>query len=98
MLNSLHAPRTAIVVGGVILLAGCGTKTVSDSQMEQTLAPKVEQQTGVKNVSVQCPPKLEAKAGTKATCKASAPGQGSINLVVTMKDDKGNFSYTGQRK
>jgi Domain of unknown function (DUF4333) len=79
------------------LLAGCGTNTVSGSQIEQTLAPKIENQTGVRHVSVRCPKKVKAKAGTKATCIASAPGQGILNVVITMKDSEGNFSYSGQR-
>jgi adenosylcobinamide amidohydrolase len=48
-------------------------------------------------VSVRCPTKVEAKAGTKATCIAAAPGQGSLDVVITMKDREGNFSYAGQR-
>jgi curli biogenesis system outer membrane secretion channel CsgG len=87
----------ALAVPVVALLAACGTKTVSGAEIEQKASRAIEQQTGVKNVSVKCPPKVEAKAGTKAKCKLSAPGQQSLDLLITMKDDKGNFHYVTQR-
>jgi hypothetical protein len=92
----LHVFSVAVLAAALGLLTGCGTQTVSGNQLEQDLTPKVQRQTGVKNARVQCPLKVKAKAGTRARCTASAPREGSLNLVLTMKDDKGNFTYQGE--
>jgi hypothetical protein len=91
MSDRLHVLSIAVLAAALGLLSGCGTKTVPGGQLEQSLTPQVQQQTGVKNARVQCPPKVEAKTGVKARCTASAPGEGTLNLVVTMRDDNGNY-------
>jgi Domain of unknown function (DUF4333) len=91
MFDRLHVLSAAVLAATLGLLTGCGTETVTGGQLEQSLTPKVQQQTGAKNARVQCPPKVEAKTGVKARCTASAPGEGTLNLVVTMRDDNGNY-------
>ena len=96
MSGRLHILSVAVLAAALGLFSGCGSETVPGGQLEQSLTPQVQQQTGVKNVRVQCPPKVEAQQGTTARCTASAPGEGTLNLVVTMRDDKGNYAWQGE--
>ena len=85
-MDRLHILSVAVVAAALGLLTGCGTpQAAPGSHLDRTITPQVQQQTGVKSARVQCPPKVEAREGTKARCTASAPGEGKLfNLVVPM--------------
>jgi hypothetical protein len=82
-----------VLAAGAALLLGCGTKTYSGAQLAQSVKPKLQQQTGVKNFRLTCPSGVAAKAGARTHCKAVAKDGSALDVLVTMKDDKGHFTY-----
>lgn len=74
------------------LAAGCGTKTINTSKAETEIAKGIEEQTGLRDVTVKCPEDIEAKQGDRFRCTASARGQ-TAPVRVVQRDDDGNISW-----
>ena len=91
-------PTLGVVAGALIVLSGCGTKTVNGQEVEKTIADGLAQRFGQRPTAVECPAQIEAKAGHKTRCKIKASDGSEIGLTVTMTDDKGKFDYAVDNK
>lgn len=77
----------AIAVPMAFGLTGC-TKSVKQTDVENEISTKLEQQVGTKPDSVTCPGDLEGKQGTSMRCELTKGGQ-KIGLTVTVTDVQG---------
>jgi hypothetical protein len=87
-----------------IAFAGCGTKTVSKSDVEkqvQTYFDNLAQQNGqAKFPDIKCPDDLEAKKGKTVRCTAKGT-DGTLGITVTVtgvSGDKASLSFKADNK
>jgi hypothetical protein len=88
----------------VLAFAGCGTKTVSKSDIQkqaQTYFDSVAQQNGqAKFPAIKCPDDLEAKKGKTVRCSAKGT-DGTLGITVTVTDvssNKASLSFKADNK
>jgi len=95
MSRRLVAPLvTAVALAG--LLGGCGTSTVSASDVEDQITTQLKGSDGSTPDSADCPEDLKAEVGEKITCDATA-GDDSFKVdveVTSVEDGKANFDIT----
>ncbi len=82
----------ALVGASTLTFGACGTKTVNIGNLETGIADQVKKDTGAKDVTVDCPDEVEAKAGGTFDCKVDADGN-TATFAITQKDDNGNVRW-----
>ena len=87
----MRRARYLVVIG--VVLAGCGETTIDADKLEGEIAQGVEEQTGTRNVSVDCPDDVKAEKGGTFECEVTAPGGVKANAPVTQTDDDGNVEW-----
>lgn len=94
MMKTYVARSAAAIALAVFALAGCsgevsvGGNSVSQSELEQLISDKLEEEVGQKPDNIDCPDGLDAKVGAKQTCTLTA-GEDSLSVsVVATKVNK----------
>jgi hypothetical protein len=83
-----------IAVPAAFALSACGTKMLNTEKLEPVIKRGIEQQPGVRPLkSVNCPSKVETKAGGTFNCTAVTTGGGRATVRVVQVDDQGHVSY-----
>ena len=82
-----------VAVAAVLALAACGESTLDANQIEEEITPQVEEQTGTRDVAIDCPDDVEAEEGGKFECDLSAQGGIEAKVEVTQDDDEGNVRW-----
>jgi hypothetical protein len=86
--------RAVVVLPVLVLVAGCGSGTVSKGDVAKAAEDSLEQQVG-QRPDVSCPEDLEAKVGASARCTLTADGlDGTYGVTVTVtkvEDDQARF-------
>jgi hypothetical protein len=86
--------RAAVVLPVLVLVAGCGSGTVSKGDVAKAAEDSLEQQVG-QRPDVSCPKDLDAKVGATARCTLTADGlDGTYGVTVTVtkvEDDQARF-------
>ena len=82
-----------LVVIAAVALAGCGESTLDAGDIESEVTPQVEEQTGTKDVTIDCPDDIEAEEGADFECDITAQGGVEAKLKVTQEDDEGNVRW-----
>ena len=82
----------AVIVTGLALSA-CGEATLDTGNIENEIAPQVEDQTGTKDVEISCPDDVEAKKGDEFECDATAPGGLEAKIKVVQENDDGDVNW-----
>lgn len=87
-------PRYFLVaVAAAALLGGCGEETLDTGQIEEEITPAIEEQTGTREVAVECPDDIEAEQGADFECDLTAQGGIEAKVKVTQEDDEGNVHW-----
>jgi hypothetical protein len=82
--------RAAVVLPVLVLVAGCGSGTVSKGDVAKAAEDSLEQQVG-QRPDVSCPKDLEAKVGATARCTLTADGlDGTYGVTVTVTKVEGD--------
>ena len=90
----MRCPRYFLVVlAAAALLGGCGEDTLDTSQIEEEITPAIEEQTGTREVGVDCPDDIEAEEGADFECDLTAQGGVEAKVKVTQEDDEGNVRW-----
>jgi hypothetical protein len=76
-----------------LAFAGCGEKKLDTGKLEGKIKQGIEQQSGVKIKSVDCPSDRKLKKGDRFKCTATSTSGQKIPVTVTQRDDKGNVFY-----
>jgi hypothetical protein len=76
--------------------AGCGSDTIDNADLEQSLTEQLSKDAGVDpaGVSVSCPDGEEAKEGNQFHCTLTAPNGDEVQVDVTLTDDSGGYDAT----
>jgi Domain of unknown function (DUF4333) len=74
-------------------VAGCGDKKLDTGKLEGRIKDGIEQQSGVKIKSVDCPGDVKVKRGDVFTCRATTTSGQPVPVRVTQRDDEGNVNY-----
>ena len=82
-----------LVVIPALALAGCGSDTLDAGEVESEIVPMVEDQTGTRDVEIECPDDVEAEEGAVFECDVTAEGGIEAKLKVTQEDDDGNVRW-----
>lgn len=82
-----------VAAAACLALAGCGEETLDTGQIEDEIAPSIEEQTGTRDVSVECPDDIEAEEGGEFDCDVTARGGVEAAVTVTQEDDEGNVRW-----
>ena len=90
-LESRRFRLAAPVLAGAALLAGCGTKTLDNAELESQLKTQLGQSAGVEPRSVECPDDIESKQGTSFECTLVAPNGDEVPVEGTVTSDDGAF-------
>lgn len=90
------AVRTALLAPAAslaLLVAGCGTETIDNADLEDQLRTDLSADAGVNpdDVSVSCPSDEEAEKGNEFQCTLTAPNGDEVVVEVTITDDDGGF-------
>ncbi len=87
-------PRYLLVaVAAALALAACGESTLDADQIEEEITPQVEEQTGTRDVAIDCPDDVEAEEGGVFECDLTAEGGIEAKVEVTQEDDEGNVRW-----
>ena len=84
--------RALTAVAAVLLLAGCGEKTLNTADVEAKLKTQLGRDAGVQPKAVECPDDIEVEKGRKFNCTLIAPNGDRVTVNVTLTDDKGGLS------
>ncbi len=83
-----------LVVIAALMLAGCGGEDTLDAgDIESEVVPQIEDQTGTRDVAIECPEDVEAEEGAVFECDITAEGGIKAKLKVTQEDDEGNVRW-----
>ena len=82
-----------LVVIGAVAFAGCGETKLDAGDIESEVTPQVEEQTGTKDVTIDCSDDIEAEEGAAFECDITAQGGVEAKLKVTQEDDEGNVRW-----
>ena len=84
-----------VVVAAPLALAACGGSDALDiGKVESEVAPEIEDQTGTRDVTVDCPDEeIEIEEGAVFECDVSAQGGIEAKLKVTQEDGEGNVRW-----
>lgn len=85
--------RYFLVIVASLSLAACGDATLDTANVEDQIAPKLEQETGTKDVEVSCPDDVEAKKGDEFECDVTAPGGSKAKVKVVQQNDDGDVTW-----
>ena len=86
-------PLAALALVTAALLAGCGSTTVSASDVEDQISSQLESQVGQAPDKVDCPGDLEGKVDATMTCVLTA-GSDTVDVTVTVtKVDGSDVSF-----
>ena len=80
-------------LGLVLLIAGCGTLSWSESKNETNVRRSLTK-LGVQVQSVKCPSGVKIRKGVVAYCTAALKSGETVSIKATQIDSKGNVSYT----
>jgi len=80
----------AAVVPFLFVATGCGDESFDPKDLQNEIAKSVKSELG--EVDVKCPDDISAKKGTKVTCTATDTDGTATKLLITIADDKGNFT------
>jgi hypothetical protein len=87
---------SALVAGflftGSAALAGCGTQSLNTDKAESGIKSFIEQQTGARVSSVDCPGNVKAEKGKTFTCEATGADGTKATINVTQASDKGDVN------
>jgi hypothetical protein len=89
----LRAAVALTALAAVAVAAGCGGNSLDTRRVEARLRVGITHR-GIDVGSVQCPRKVDAKAGETFTCTASDRAGTSEKVTVRQLDDKGNVRCT----
>ncbi len=82
-------PTIAITALAGLAVAGCGGLDTDEG--EEKISDAVKQQTGAKDVSVDCPDDVDQKKGENFDCKVTGDATGTVQ--VTQTNDDGNVTF-----
>jgi hypothetical protein len=90
----------AAAVLSALALAGCGTTTIDNVKLQDSISQDVAAAGSFKVKSVSCPSDVAPKAGTTLSCKISVTknSDGSVHsgtVTVHMTDAKGHVTISG---
>ena len=80
-------------LGLVLLVAGCGTLSWSESKNESNVRRSLTK-LGVQVRSVKCPSDVKVKKGVVAYCTATLSSGETVSIKAVQIDNKGNVRYT----
>lgn len=80
------------VLGGALLLGGCGQGAVSRSQLQSDISKQVAAQVHLPAPKVDCPKDLPGKVGASERCVLTDPSAGHPRLPVDVRVDSVNGS------
>ena len=90
----MRRPRYLLVAAAAALaLPACGESMLDVDEVESEITPQVEEQTGTRDVAVECPDDIEAEEGGEFECDLSAEGGIEAKVEVTQEDDDGNVRW-----
>jgi hypothetical protein len=82
-----------LAASATLVLSGCGSK-LDMGKAEQEIADSIQQQTGAKVASVQCPENIEAAKGNTFRCDAKLADGRVAPVKVEQVDDNGSIRYS----
>ena len=77
----------------VVLLAGCGDRTLDTSRLETQIAKTLSERTGRPITTVDCPNDVQAKKGGQFACTVTTSRNESVRVNVTQDDDQGGVTW-----
>ena len=91
-------PRFAVAGLGaaclsIVLLAGCGERTLDTSRLETQIGKTLSQRTGFPITTVDCPNDVKAKKGERFTCTVTSSRNERVRVNVTQDDDQGGVTW-----
>ena len=89
--------RAAVAVGGLVLLASCGTTPVKTAPVEADVKATINGPGSVKVKSVDCPDDEVAEVGATFTCPYTLTDGSSGEITITVKTDEGGGSWAVSR-
>ena len=93
MTRARALPALTLPALAALAFAGCGEKKLDTGKLEGKIKQGIEQQSGVKIKSVDCPSDRKLKKGDRFKCSAKSTSGQTIPVTVTQRDDKGNVFY-----
>ena len=84
------------VLAALCALAATGCGDVDTGKAEDAIEKGIREQTGAKEVRVDCPSDVEAKKGDTFECRATVAGE-TAPVSVTQQDDDGNIRWRFRR-
>ena len=85
--------RYFAVTAAALALGACGETVIDSGEIETQIAGDIEQETGTRDVEVDCPDDIEAKKGDTFECEATAPGGIKQTVEATQVDDDGGVDW-----
>jgi hypothetical protein len=84
--------KAGLAVAGALLLTGCGEK-LDTRRIEFDVKQKLEERTGAKVVSVDCPGDVEPKRGDTFRCTARTAAGEQVPVEVVQEDESGTVRW-----
>jgi hypothetical protein len=87
----------AVCALGGIALAGCGTKTIDNDDLQSKVVSLIGGKAGldVKDLEAKCPADQKVEKGHTFTCTLTSKSDGSqVKVVVTETNDEGGITAT----
>lgn len=95
MTQRRRATVAALGLAGVLGLTACGG-TLDTGELEDQTSQAIADDIGVQVDSVDCPDDIEAKAGSRFTCTATAADGTTASVEVVQTDDEGNVQISAE--
>jgi len=77
----------------VLLLPGCGDRTLDTSRLETQIEKTLSDRTGFAITTVDCPGDVKAKKGARFTCTVTTSRKERVRVDVVQDDDHGGVTW-----
>lgn len=82
---------TVALLAATMVVAGCGTETLDQADLEGELRTQLGESAGAEPESVSCPDDIEASTGTSFSCTLVAPNGDEVTVEGEVTNDEGGF-------
>jgi Domain of unknown function (DUF4333) len=77
----------------LVMLAGCGDRTLDTSRLETQIGKTLSDRTGFRITTVDCPNDVKAKKGGRFTCTVTTSRNERVAVNVVQDDDQGGVTW-----
>jgi hypothetical protein len=87
------AAACPVLLLSLVLLTGCGDRTLDTSRLETQIGKTLADRTGFRITTVNCPNDVRAKKGGRFECTVTTTRNEHVRVSVVQDDDQGGVTW-----